>query len=49
MRLDKVYFDMYSPTPSAEAIEALSEHPTLRKVRKNIESATEKILWERRR
>jgi hypothetical protein len=48
MRLDQLYFHMDSPTPSAEALEALSEHPTLRKVRQNIESATDKILWERR-
>jgi hypothetical protein len=45
--LQRVYYNMYSPTPSAQAVEVLSKHPTLLKVEKNIESATYEVMWER--
>jgi hypothetical protein len=45
--LESIDFTEKSPFPSEHAVEALSKHPTLQKVTKTIESATEEVLWER--
>jgi hypothetical protein len=45
--LEWVYFTERSPFPSEQAVRILSEHPTLRRVTKNIYSATDKVLFER--
>jgi hypothetical protein len=45
--LEYVHFLESSPSPSPEAVEVLSKHPTLKEVKETIESATEEILWKR--
>jgi hypothetical protein len=45
--LESIYYVMDSPAPSDQTVEVLSKHPTLRSVRKNIESATDEVIWER--
>jgi hypothetical protein len=45
--LESVYFTEMSPPPSSREVEAMSRHPTLRRVTKVIESATERVLYER--
>lgn len=45
--LQSIYITEMSPFPSQQALEAMSKHPTLKKVTKVIESATEKVLWQR--
>lgn len=47
--LEWIYYVEKSPAPSDQTVELLSKHPTLQRVVKNIESATNEVLWERKR
>lgn len=42
--LEWIYYVEKSPAPSDQTVELLSKHPTLQRVVKNIESATDEVL-----